>query len=90
MGTFRRTLMPESRWEKCLEGDLVFDGEQLADYLYDNNSNLMMEPAIKSIAGFEKIKFQLHYGYRLNVSNSDFRQDKSYLIFVVNFNFPEI
>jgi hypothetical protein len=70
-----------------IEGDLIFEGINQVNYLADNKSNLLIEPALTLKAGLEKIKLQLQYGYSLNVSNSQFTQDKSYLTLGVNFNF---
>ena len=69
-----------------IEGDLIFEDQIYINYLNENKSNFLIEPAITLRAGFEKIKFQLQYGYSLNLSNSDFRQDTSYLTFGLNFN----
>ncbi len=69
-----------------IEGDLIFEGQNYSDYLNDKNSNFLIEPAFTVRAGFEKIKLQLQYGYSLNLSNSDFRQDHSFLTLGLNFN----
>lgn len=70
-----------------IEGDLIYQGDNLPQYLDENSSNFLIEPALTLKAGFEKIKLQLQYGYSLNLSNSSFRQDKSYLTVGLNFNF---
>ncbi len=70
-----------------IEGDLVFDRENQVDYLNANSSNFLIEPAITMRAGLEKIKLQLQVGYSLNASNPDFRQDKGFITFGLNFNF---
>ncbi|HAH58535.1 MAG TPA: hypothetical protein DCL86_10325, partial [Bacteroidales bacterium] len=57
------------------------------DYLNENNSNFLMEPAITLKGGFEKIKLQVQYGYSFNLSNSSFPQDRDYLTFGLNFIF---
>lgn len=70
-----------------IKGDLVFAGTSQTAYLNNNSSNFMVEPAITLRAGFEKLKLQLQYGYSVNLSNSEFRQDKDYLTLGINFNF---
>ena len=69
-----------------LEGDLIFDEVNQVKYLEDNKSNLLIEPALTIRGGLEKVKLQLQYGYSLNLSNSDFTQDKGYLTLGLNFN----
>ncbi|MDD4149224.1 MAG: hypothetical protein PHE33_04285 [Bacteroidales bacterium] len=70
-----------------ISGDLIFeDANQLA-YLKDNPSNYLLEPALTIKAGFEKLKLQVQYGYSLNLSNTDFKQDKTFLTIGLNFNF---
>ncbi len=68
-----------------IEGDLIYGGVTQASYLNDNKSNFLIEPAITLRGGFEKVKLQLQYGHSLNLSNSDFRQDKDYLSIGLNF-----
>ena len=70
-----------------IEGDLIFEDINLPEYLKENSSNFLIEPALTVRGGFEKIKLQLQYGYSWNVTNSDFRQDKTYLTVGLNFNF---
>lgn len=70
-----------------IDGDLVFDGENQVDYLNANSSNFLIEPALTLRGGLDKIKLQLQVGYSLNASNTDFRQDKGFITFGLNFNF---
>ena len=70
-----------------VEGDLIFENVNQPNYLKNNSSNFLIEPALTVRGGFEKIKLQLQYGYSLNLSNSNFRQDHSYLTLGLNFNF---
>lgn len=70
-----------------IDGDLIFDGENQMDYLESNKSNFLFEPALTLRGGFEKLKLQVQFGYSLNLSNTDFRQDKSTLTLGLNFNF---
>lgn len=70
-----------------INGDLIFDNINQVTYLDDNSSNFLIEPALTVKAGLKKVKLQLQYGYSLNVSNSDFKQDKVFLTAGLNFNF---
>lgn len=70
-----------------IEGDLIFDGENQVDYLTDNKSNFLVEPAITVKGGLEKIKLQLQYGYSYNLSNKDFKQDNSFLTLGLSYEF---
>ncbi len=70
-----------------VKGDLIFEGENQIDYLEDNSSNFLIEPALTVRGGLEKFKLQLQYGYSWNLSNSNFWQDKSFLTIGLNFNF---
>lgn len=70
-----------------VEGNLIFEGQPQLNYLKTNANNFLIEPALTLRAGVEKIKLQLQYGYSLNLSNSDFRQDKSLLSVGLNLNF---
>lgn len=70
-----------------IEGDLIFDRENQIDYLKDNSSHFLIEPALTLRGGFEKIKLQVQFGYSWNLTNSNFRQDNSLLTIGLNFNF---
>lgn len=70
-----------------IKGDLIFQDIYQTNYLKKNSSNFLVEPALTIRGGFEKLKLQLQYGYSLNLSNSDFRQDNSFLTVGLNFNF---
>ncbi len=70
-----------------IEGNLIYEGLGQVDYLKDNSSNFLVEPAITLRTGFEKVKLQLQYGYSINVSKNDFKQDKTYLTLGLNFTF---
>lgn len=72
-----------------IEGDLIYGGESQVDYLRDNASNILIEPAFTIRGGFEKIKLQLQVGYSWNVSNESFRQDKEFVTLGLNFNFAD-
>ena len=70
-----------------IKGDLIFEEVNQAAYIKDNSSNFLIEPALTIRGGLEKIKLQLQYGYSLNLNNSDFKQDNSFLTIGLNFNF---
>ncbi|MFD2909910.1 hypothetical protein ACFSX9_14325 [Flavobacterium ardleyense] len=70
-----------------IKGDLIYDEVAQSDYLKDNSSNFLIEPALTIKGGFDNFKLQLQYGYSENLSNSYFRQDKSYLTLGLNYNF---
>lgn len=70
-----------------IEGDLIFDGVNQLNYLEENKSNFLIEPALTIKAGLEKVKLQFQYGYSLNMSNSNFTQDKTFATIGLNFNF---
>lgn len=70
-----------------IKGDLIFGEINQQNYLRDNSSNFMVEPAITIRGGFEKFKLQVQYGYSLNLSNIHFKQDEMFLTLGLNFNF---
>ena len=70
-----------------IEGDLIYKGKSQIDYLNDNKSNFLLEPALTIRGGLEKIKLQLQYGYSHNLSNSTFRQDNSFLTIGLRYSF---
>lgn len=70
-----------------IKGDLIFADESQVAYLKNNSSNFLIEPAITIKGGFEKVKLQVQYGYSLNLSNVDFKQDKTFITVGLNFNF---
>lgn len=70
-----------------IEGDLIFNGQNQIDYLTDNKSNFLLEPAITIRGGLEKLKLQLQYGYSHNLSNSTFKQDNSFLTIGLSYKF---
>lgn len=70
-----------------IKGDLIFDERSQADYLKENDLNFLIEPAITIKGGLERIKLQLQYGYSLNATNNNFKQDNSFFTVGLNFNF---
>lgn len=70
-----------------IKGDLIFGGENQIEYLEENKSNFLIEPAITLRGGLENIKLQLQYGYSFNLSNKDFRQDNSLFTLGISYKF---
>ncbi len=70
-----------------INGDLIYDQTDQNAYLKSNDANFLLEPAITIKGGFEKLKLQLQYGYSVNLTNSNFKQDNAYLTLGLNFNF---
>lgn len=70
-----------------IKGDLIFEKKYQPVYLKTNSSNFLIEPALTIRGGLENFKLQLQYGYSFNLSNSNFRQDHSFLTIGLNFNF---
>ena len=68
-----------------IDGNLIGIGE--VQYLKDNSSNFLVEPAITLRTGFENFKLQLQYGYSVNLTKNDFKQDKTFLTLGLNFTF---
>lgn len=69
-----------------IKGNLIFENEQQVDYLKDNSSNFLIEPAFTIRFGLENVKLQLQYGYSINTTNDNFRQDESTLSIGLNVN----
>ena len=70
-----------------ISGDLIYGREVQTDYLKDNSSSVLIEPAITRRGGVKRFKLQLQYGYSYNVTNRNFRQDISFLTLGANFKF---
>lgn len=70
-----------------IEGDLIFENIDQPNYLKNNSSNFLVEPALTLRGGLENIKLQVQYGYSVNLTNSNFKQDNSFLTIGLNFNF---
>lgn len=70
-----------------IKGDLIYGNISQPDYLKDNASQILLEPAITFRTGFERLKFQLQYGLSANLTNSEFDQDRQHLTIGLNFNF---
>jgi hypothetical protein len=72
-----------------IDGDLIYSGEDAVTYLQNNDSHVLIEPALTLRGGVEKIKLQLQVGYSWNVTKESFRQDDSFITFGLNFNFAD-
>ncbi len=72
-----------------INGDLIYEQVNQSDYLNKHASNFLIEPALTIRGGVEKVKLQIQIGYSFNVSNPDFRQDKSFATVGLNFNFRD-
>lgn len=72
-----------------IDGDLIYNGEDAAEYLRENNSHFLIEPALTLRGGLDKIKLQVQFGYSWNLTNEDFRQDKEFITVGLNFNFAD-
>lgn len=70
-----------------IRGDLIFEDENQQSYLASNSPGFLLEPALTIKGGFERIKLQVQYGYSVNLTNSDFRQDNQFLTIGLNFKF---
>lgn len=70
-----------------ISGNLNYNGKDQSEYLRENSSNVLIEPALTIRGGFEKVKLQLQYGYSFNVTDVNFRQEKPFLSIGLNFNF---
>ncbi len=56
------------------------------NYLKENNSNWLLEPALTIQVGFEKLKLQLQYVYSHNITNPSFEQETEILSLGLKFN----
>ena len=70
-----------------IKGDLIFGGSNQMNYLNENKSNFLIEPALTLRGGFDKLKLQLQIGNSFNLSNSDFKQDEGFATLGLNFSF---
>lgn len=68
-----------------IDGSLIYDGADQENYLRDNNSNFLIEPALTIRGGVDLIKVQFQIGHSFNLSNSTFRQDNTYATIGLNF-----
>ncbi len=67
------------------EGDLMWDYKNQKEYLREEKSQFIFEPAITVRAGIENVKLQLQYFGSLNISNKNFKQNEKGLTFGIHF-----
>lgn len=72
-----------------ISGNLIYGGENQQDYLRDNRSSMLIEPALTIRGGLPKLKLQLQFGKSFNVSNSNFSQDDTFMTVGLNYNFGD-
>ncbi len=70
-----------------VEGDLIFNQVDQVDFLTENNSYWLAEPALTIRGGFEKIKLQAQLGLSYNITDPEFSQESSFITVGLNFNF---
>jgi hypothetical protein len=59
-------------------GDLVTGGENQQQYLRDNRLQFLVEPALTFRAGGPSLKAEAQLGWSVNLTESDFPQDKNW------------
>lgn len=69
-----------------IKGDLIYNDVLQSAYLGDNSSNFLIEPALTLRGGLENIKLQMQFGYSINMSKHNFRQDHTYLTLGLHVN----
>lgn len=70
-----------------ISGDLIFEDREQVNYLKENKSLMLLEPALTIRGGLQKFKLQLQVGGSFNLSNNSFRQDNAFMTLGLNFNF---
>ncbi len=70
-----------------VRGNLTFGGEDQIQYLTDNNSQMVLEPAFTLRVGPSWGKLQLQYAHSINLGDDEFRQDDSHLTLGLIFGF---
>ena len=60
------------------KGSLVYDKLAQVTYLNNNNQLWLVEPALTVRIGARQLKLQAQIGRSINLTNGDFRQDKSH------------
>ncbi len=70
-----------------IQGSLVFGGVNQVDYLNDHKSQTLFEPALTLRAGGGKLRVQVQLVGSVNLSDSDFPQNKSLGSVGLSFNF---
>ena len=70
-----------------VEGSLIFDGVNQVDYLNDNKSHTLLEPALTLRVGGERIRLQVQLVRSVNLTDSSFRQDEGVATVGLNVRF---
>lgn len=70
-----------------IKGDLIYGDVLQTQYLKNNSSNFLVEPALTLRGGSENFKLQLQYGLSFNLTNESFKQDVMFLTAGINVNF---
>ncbi|MDD2412016.1 MAG: hypothetical protein RBS19_01855 [Bacteroidales bacterium] len=70
-----------------IKGDLIYRDISQTQYLKNNSSHFLVEPALTLRGGTESFKLQLQYGYSFNLTNKSFKQDVMFLTAGINVNF---
>ncbi len=69
-----------------IDGDLTFGGVNQAGYLKENNSHILIEPALTARGGIDWLQVQLQVVTGVNLTNDNFQQDHSTVTLGVIFN----
>lgn len=69
-----------------IRGSLIYNNENQIDYLRDNKTHFLIEPALTLRGGLEWLQFQFQIGPSINVANSSFPQDDGFATFGLFFN----
>ena len=69
-----------------IKGEYIFSEINQIDYLTENSSNFLIEPAFTVRAGIKNIKLQAQYSRSINRTNKEFRQARSLWTFGINVN----
>lgn len=62
-----------------IRGSLIFDNQDQVQYLKDNKSQVVLEPAFTLRAGLDWGKIQLQYAHSINLGDDNFRQSEGHL-----------
>ena len=68
-----------------IQGNLIFGGVNQVTYLTDHKTSTLIEPAVTLRLGGERFKLQIQIARSINLTTSDFKQDKS--LATVGFNY---
>lgn len=68
-------------------GSLIYNNMDQVQYLKDNATTMLVEPAVTLRYGYKNLKFQAQLGQSFNLTNANFLQDKSWLTVGLQFRF---